>query len=156
MGKRHQNHRLVKTHRSYTVEEVAGLFGIHKNTVRNWIKNGLAPIDSKRPTLIQGNVLVEFLQMRRTKNKKTCKPGELYCVRCRVPRPAGEDMAEYSPVNEKTGNIIAICPACYATMNRRVSLAKIGEISGNIDITFPEELRHIVDIRKPSVNCDLR
>ena len=156
MAKRHPNHRRVKTHRSYTVEEVAGLFGIHKNTVRNWVKNGLASIDSKRPTLIQGSILAEFLQKRRTKNKQTCKPGELYCVRCRVPRPAGEDMAEYSPVNEKTGNLIAICPVCYATMNRRVSLAKIGEISGNIDITFPEELRHIVDSTKPSVNCDLK
>lgn len=140
MAKRHPNHRLVKTHRSYTVEEVAGLFGIHKNTVRNWIKNGLATIDSKRPTLIQGGVLVEFLQERRTKNKQSCKPGELFCVRCRVPRPAGEGMAEYSPVNEKTGNLVAICPVCCATMNRRVSLAKIGEISDNIDITFPEEL----------------
>lgn len=156
MAKRHPNHRLVKTHRSYSVEEVAGLFGIHKNTVRNWIKNGLAPIDSKRPTLIQGSVLVEFLQARRTRNKQSCKPGELYCVRCRVPRPAGGDMADYSPVNEKTGNLTAICPVCYATMNRRVSLAKIGEISGNIDITFPEELRHIVDSSKPSVNCDFR
>lgn len=156
MAKRHPNHRRVKTHRSYTVEEVAVLFSIHKNTVRNWVKNGLAPIDSKRPALIQGSVLVDYLQKRRTQNKQTCKPGELYCVRCRVPRPAGEDMAEYSPVNEKTGNLVAICPACDAIMNRRVSLAKIGEVRGNIDITFPEELRHIVDSSKPSVNSDLR
>ncbi|OKY74014.1 MAG: DNA-binding protein [Desulfobulbaceae bacterium DB1] len=156
MAKRHPNPRLVKTHRSYTVEEVAGLYGIHKNTVRNWVKNGLAPIDSKRPTLIQGSVLAEYLQDRRTKNKQKCKPGELFCVRCHVPRPAAEDMAEYSPVNEKTGNLIAICPVCDTLMNRRVSLAKIGQIRGNMDITFPEELQHIVDITKPSVNCDLR
>lgn len=156
MAKRHPNHRRVKTHRSYTVEEVAGLFGIHKNTVCNWIKNGLAAIDSKRPTLIQGSVLVEYLQARRTKNKQSCKPGELYCVRCRVPRPAAEDMADYSPVNEKTGNLTAICPVCDTLMNRRVSLAKIRQIRGNMDITFPEELRHIVDSTKPSVNCDLK
>jgi hypothetical protein len=145
MGKRHPNYRLVKTHRSYTVEEVAGLFGIHKNTVRIWIKNGLALIDSKRPLLILGNDLVEFLQKRRTKHKQPCKPGELYCVRCRVPRSAAEGMAEYAPINGKTGNLIAICPACTAIMNRRVSLAKIGEIRGNIVITFPEDLRHIAE-----------
>ncbi len=156
MGKRHPNHRRVKTHRSYTVEEVASLFDIHKNTVRNWVKNGLAPIDSKRPMLILGSNLVEFLQIRRTKNKQTCKPGELYCVRCRVPRPAAEDMAEYSPGNEKTGNLIAICPVCDAIMNRRVSLARIGEVSGNLDISFPEDLRHIVERTRPSVNSDLR
>lgn len=132
------------------------MFGIHKNTVRNWVKNGLAPIDSNRPMLILGHDLAEFLQKRRTKNKQPCKPGELYCVRCRVPRPAAEDMAEYSPTNEKTGNLVAICPVCDAIMNRRVSLAKISSVCGNIDITFPEDLRHIVESTKPSVNSDLR
>ena len=158
MGKRNHNYRLVKIHRSYTAEEVAKLFGIHKNTVHNWVKNGLATIDNKRPLLIIGNDLVDFLQKRRTKNKQTCKPGDhcVYCVRCRVPRPAAENMAEYSPVNEKTGNLVAICPACDAIMNRRVSLAKIGEVIGNIDITFPEDLRHIVESSRPSVNSDLR
>jgi hypothetical protein len=38
MRKRHPNHRLVKTHRIYTVEELAGLFGIHKNMVQQCIK----------------------------------------------------------------------------------------------------------------------
>lgn len=156
MRKRHPNHRLVKTHRSYTVEEVADLFGVHKNTVRNWIKGGLTIIDSKRPTLIQGRELVDFLQKRRTKNKQTCNPGELYCVRCRAPRPAAEKMADYSPINEMTGNLVALCPVCDSIMNRRVSLAKIREQSGNIDITFPEYIRHIVDSKIPSVNCDLR
>jgi len=156
MGKRHPNYRRVKTHRSYTVEEVAGLFNIHKNTVRNWLKNGLTTIDSMRPLLILGNDLVEFLQKRRAKDKQTCKPGELYCVRCRVPRSAAGNMADYSPVNEKTGNLIAICPACNAIMNRRVSLTKIEKVRGNIDITFPEDLKHIVERTRPSANCDLR
>lgn len=77
-------------HRSYTVEEIANRFSIHKNTVRRWIKDGLTCIDDKRPMLVLGQVLVEFLQARRVKNKQTCESGELYCVRCRAPRsPAG-------------------------------------------------------------------
>lgn len=32
MGYRHPNPRLVKVHRNYSVEEIARLFGIHKNT----------------------------------------------------------------------------------------------------------------------------
>lgn len=156
MGKRHPNHRLVKSHRSYAVEEIADLFDIHKNTVWNWVKKGLAPIDSNRPMLIHGKDLAVFLQAIRAKHKHSCKPGELYCVRCRAPKsPAGE-MAEYSPVTEKIGNLIAICPACNAMMNRRVSLAKIGSVCGNIDITFPEDLRHIVERARPTVNSDLR
>jgi hypothetical protein len=156
MGKRHPNHRLVKIHRNYTVEEIARLLGKHKNTVRNWVKDGLATIDDKRPMLILGRDLVEFIKKRRAKNKQSCKPGELYCVRCRLPRfPAG-DMAEYSPVTDKFGNLIAICPDCDSIMNRRVSLARIEEVCGNLDITFPKELRHIVKRTKPSVNGDLR
>jgi hypothetical protein len=156
MGKRHPNHRLVKIHRNYTVEEIAMLLGKHKNTVRNWVKDGLATIDDKRPMLILGSDLVEFIKKRRVKNKQSCKPGELYCVRCRLPRfPAG-DIAEYSPVTDKIGNLIAICPDCYSIMNRRVSLARIEEVCGNLDITFPKELRHIVNRIKPSLNSDLR
>lgn len=141
MRKRHPNHRLIKIHRSYTVEEIAGLFGVHKNTVRRWVKDGLATIDDKRPMLILGHVLAAFLQARRVKNRQTCKPGELYCVRCRIPKSPAGDMAEYSPITEKYGNLIAICPDCDAIMNRHVSMAKIAEFRGKMDISFPGALR---------------
>jgi Helix-turn-helix domain len=58
MGVRHPNPRLVKVHRNYSVEEVARLFGLHKNTVRNWLKLGLAAIDDRRPMLILGRELL--------------------------------------------------------------------------------------------------
>jgi len=139
MGKRHPNHRLVKIHRSYTVEEAAKLLGKHKNTVRRWVKDGLGTIDDKRPMLILGHDLVEFIKKRRAKNKQRCKPEQFYCVRCRAPKFSAGDMADYAPVTEKFGNLIAICPDCDSIMNRRVSLARIGEVCGNLDITFPKE-----------------
>jgi hypothetical protein len=154
MKKRHPNHRLVKIHRSYTVEEIAVLFGMHKNSVRHWVKDGLAAIDDKRPMLILGSVLAAFLQARRIKNKQTCKPGELYCVRCRAPRLPAGGMADYSPVTEKFGNLVAICPDCNTLMNRRVSVARIGEFQGKMDIRFPEAVQHIIERTNPSVNSD--
>jgi hypothetical protein len=156
MGKRHPNHRLVKIHRNYTAEEVAKLFGSHKNTVRNWVKGGLATIDNKRPMLILGHVLIAFLKSRRAKHKQKCRPGELYCVRCRLPRFPAEAMVEYSPVSEKVGNLSGICPDCYSIMNQRVSIARIEEIRGNMDIKFPKGLHHIVKRTKPTLNSDLR
>ena len=140
MAKRYPNPQLVKIQRSYTVEDAAKVLGKHKNTVRNWVKDGLATIDKKRPMLILGHDLVAFIKKRRTKNKQSCKPGELFCVRCRVPKFPGGDMAEYSPITEKFGNLTAICPDCHSIMNQRVSLARIEEVFGNIDITFPKEL----------------
>src|ERR1035437_10726392 len=73
-AKRGPNHRLVKIHRSYTVEEIACLFGTHKNTVRAWVKTGLPTSDRKRPMLILGVDLAAYLKARRTKNKRPCQP----------------------------------------------------------------------------------
>ncbi|MBU1140021.1 MAG: helix-turn-helix domain-containing protein [Proteobacteria bacterium] len=140
MGKRHPNHRLVKIHRSYAVEEVAKMLSVHKNTVRHWIKDGLATIDDNRPMLILGEELVTFIKKRRMKNKQPCKPGELYCVRCRTPKAPAGDIADYTPVTKKFGNLVAICPDCDSIMNQRVSLARIEEISEKIHITFPKAL----------------
>ena len=136
MRKRRPNHRLVKIHRNYTVEEIARLFGTHKNTVRSWVKAGLPTCDGKRPTLILGRDLAAYLKTRREKNKRPCQPGEIYCVRCRAPKkPAGE-MAEYQPITASLGNLMGICPDCEGMIYRRASRAKLPEIQGKLDITF--------------------
>jgi hypothetical protein len=145
MGKRHPNPRLIKIHRSYTVEEVANRLGVHKNAVREWIKRGLPTIDDQRPKLILGSDLITFLQARRAKNKQPCKPGEMYCLRCRIPKTPADNMVDYEPKTETLGNLFAICPDCGAGMNRRVSLAKLEQIRGQMDITFPQGLRRLVD-----------
>ena len=72
MGKRHPNYRLVKIHRTYSVEEIARLFDKHKNTVRKWLKEGLQPIDKSRPVLALGSVLVAFFKARRMAAKRPC------------------------------------------------------------------------------------
>jgi helix-turn-helix protein len=155
MAKRHPNHRLAKIHRTYTVEEIASLFGVHRNTVREWIKRGLPTTDAKRPMLILGRDLGAFLQARRLKNKRTCQPGEIYCVRCRVPRNPAGDMAEYQPVTAVLANLVGICPACESMMYRRVNPAKLEEVRGKLDITMPQARRDIDESSQPSVNSDL-
>jgi hypothetical protein len=106
--------------------------------------------------LILGHDLIAFLQARRLKNKQTCGPGRIYCVRCRAPKfPAG-DMAEYLPITEKFGNLIAICPDCDSIINRRAPMAKLGQVRGKMDITFPQALRHLVESNQSTVNSDLR
>ncbi len=154
--KRHPNHRLVKSHRSYTVDEIARLLANHKNTVREWVKAGLPLSDSKRPMLILGRDLVAFLQARRHRNKRTCRPGEIYCVRCRAPKFPAANMADYVPVTEKVGNLTAICPDCDSIMNRCVSLARLGQVRGKLDITFPQALRRLGEISRPTVNSDFK
>ncbi len=140
MATRHPNHRLAKIHRNYTVDEVARLFSVHRNTVREWIKRGLPIIDRVRPTLILGIDLASFLNKRRLQGKQPCGPGELYCVRCRRPRLPAERMAEYKPVTDTLGNLIALCPDCHGVMNRRTSIAKLALLRPFMDITLPQAL----------------
>jgi len=144
MGKRLHNPNLAKIHRSYSVEEVAIRYDVFKGTVRAWIKAGLPVLNDKRPMLILGSDLAAFHQARRTKNKQTCKPGEIYCVRCRTPKVPAGDMADYTIITEKIGNLEAICPDCDKIMNRRVSLAKLEQVRGKMDITMPQALQHII------------
>lgn len=156
MKKRLHNPNLAKIHRSYSVEEVASLYGVFKGTVRAWIKAGLPTLNDKRPMLILGSDLVAFHQARRTKNKRTCKPGEIYCVRCRAPKVPAGDMADCNLVNDNIWNLVAICPDCDTIMNQRISLAKLELIRRKLDISLPQALQHIVDSNPPSVNSDLK
>jgi len=74
MGSRHPNPRLAKIHRCYSVEEIARLFMVHKNSVRSWLRQGLQAIDGQRPTLVRGEEIRLFLVERRTRAKCLAAP----------------------------------------------------------------------------------
>jgi hypothetical protein len=154
--KRLPNPRRAKIHRNYTVEEVADLYEVHRNTVRQWIKDGLPTCDTRRPLLVLGSALAAFLTAKRARNKRPCKLDEIYCVRCRVPKKPALGMAEYRPLTTTLGNLVGLCPACEGLINRRVNLAKLGLMSAVLDITLPQPLQHIDESSKPSVNSDYR
>ena len=136
------------------MEEIARLFGIHKNTVRSWLKQGLAAIDDRRPILILGQELSRFLRERRQKAKKTCGPGRIYCIACRAPKVPAAKMAECIPTGPLAGNLCGICPDCDRLIYRRVNLAKIDAIRDDLEITFTQPRPSIRESPAPSVNCD--
>lgn len=140
MAKRHPNYRLVKINRNYTVEEVSARLQVHRNTVREWIKQGLPVVDTKRPILILGTDLVTFLKSRRLNKKQKCMPGQVYCVRCRAPRSPAGGMADFQPATGSLGNLMGICPECESMMFRRINLTKLDDVRGNLEIRLPVAL----------------
>jgi hypothetical protein len=151
---RHPNPRLAKIHRSYTVEEVARILRKHENTVRAWIKQGLRPIDGRRPTLVHGLELMRFLQERRMRGKRPCPPGHMYCLKCRTPKQPAADMVDYLPISDTSGNLRALCPDCGKFMHRRISPAKLNIVGAGLDIAFPQAVSRIGESASPSLNCD--
>jgi hypothetical protein len=146
------NPNLAKLHRTYTVEEVARLFGVHRNTVRNWLKAGLKVIDDRRPLMIQGSVLRAFLQARREAARRRCPPGTLYCFRCRVPRPPAEGCS-YTPETGRVGMLRASCGVCGTCMFRRARQADLEAILPFCPVLVVQGESHIAECLQPFSNC---
>lgn len=136
MATKRANPRLIKLHRTYSVEEVSDVLGVHKNTVRAWRAKGLTPIDALRPVLFQGAALRAFLEGQRTSAKRPCPPGTLYCFKCRGPRRPALAMVDYVPRNGRTGNLKALCEGCGGMMHRAASLASLSAILPGIAVTI--------------------
>jgi hypothetical protein len=158
MGKpkpRHPSHRLVKKHRSYNVDEAARLFGCHRNTIRNWQRQGLQAIDSSRPAIFDGETLAAFLQSRRSKRKQTLKPGQIFCLPCRAPKEPAGDIVEYIARTETSGNLRGICPSCNRLIHRAVSRARIEAVRGKLEVVYTAASTRIRETSCSPVNCDL-
>ena len=154
MANRYPNHRLVKLHRSHTIEEIATLFGIHRNTVRNWIKAGLPILDDRKPLLVQGQTLVDFLIMRRKRAKRPCGPGRLFCLRCRIPKIPRDGRVIYQPRDEHRGRLVGTCPDCGTRLFRHVGKGKLASSLGELKLHDTMAWEHIAKSSSPIVNCD--
>ena len=148
------NPNKAKIHRNYTVEEVAELFSVHKNTVRGWIKSGLPVCDDRKPMLILGADLRLFIRDKKAKRKQKCKPWELFCVRCRKPQTPAGGMVEYEAQTATKGRLIALCPDCSGVMNKFSSMNAIEALKPKLEVTLPRALNNINKIDNPLLNSD--
>jgi hypothetical protein len=155
MTKRKANPRLVKIHRSYTVDEAARKLDVHKNTVRHWLKGGLQPIDARRPILIHGLTLKRFLEERRKRDKRRCGVGELYCMRCRAPRAPAGDTVELHDLNGRSLNLRGRCQQCGTVMHKRVSRSLLPRLKEILKVARPGQQSRLADQTERPVDCDL-
>jgi len=152
---RRPDRRRVKLLRSYTIEEVARTLEVHRNTVRHWIKAGLRVIDDKRPILMLGSDLAEFLLRRRNARRQPCQAGQMFCLRCRRPQEPAGRMADFVASSATSGALVGICPACNGLMYRRVSLAQLSDVVGALDVHMTQAQSRLEDTVTPNVNCHL-
>lgn len=155
-NKRKPNWRLVKVHRSYSIDETAKVTGLAKGTIRRWIKIGELPaITDQRPFIILGDDLSEYL---RSKGKPVSKLAlqELYCFGCRASRLPAARMADYVPLTSNTGNLRALCERCTRVMHKAVSRSSLRRLSELLDLSFPQGDQHLKDTSDPSLDDHLQ
>ena len=133
------------------MEEVAVNQDAAKGTVRRWLKAGLPSLSDKRPCLILGGDLVDFLKNRKPP-KQTCKPEECFCFKCKAPRKAAFAEAEYKPLTPSGGQLIGLCIECTTLMHKRVSLATLEALKGILHITIRQETKPLVKGEQTCLN----
>ena len=124
---------LIKATYPYDTNEIAKLFHIHRNTVRQWFKGGLTPIDERRPVLVRGSVLKAFLTQRQEARRQKCAPGEFFCFRCRAPQRPWDNLVDVSPHTEKIAKLTAICCVCETVMHRTIRRADLPKFAAAIE-----------------------
>ena len=132
------NPRLAKKHRSYSVQELAEKLGVHKHTVRGWLKKGLPAIYDAKPTLIQGEEFQHWWATQRKETKRPCNPGQMYCFKCREPKRPALGMVEYAATNAATGNLKALCETCGTVMCQRIRLANLDARMPQMDVQITQ------------------
>ena len=142
--------RRIRINRPYTVEEAARALSKHKQTVRNWIRDGLPTVDRSRPTMIHGHELRSYLERKRQEAKRPCPPGTLYCFRCNLPRKPALGMVDLIQDTEATGNLKALCEACGTEIHRRVRIAALSDTLPKIAVEIREARASLLVNARPS------
>jgi len=148
------NPNLVKTNRNFTFEELAEVFGVHKNTVSAWVKNGLPCLKERRPFLILGADAKSYLQGLRVSKKQRCKPNELFCVRCKAPTRPAENHVKYVPHSATKGRLTGLCGRCECVVNKFARYDSLERYSALFDLLKPKALERVNDSDNPLLNSD--
>lgn len=146
--------RRIRTHLSYTYEEAARALSVHRATVRHWVKHcGLKVLAVRRPHLILGADLIAFLKVRRAAQKKTCGPGEMYCLKCRSPRKPVPGLLEYRVYSPSRGAIVGICTECETIMHRFVTASRTAVVAAEFSMQLERRHESLSSSANPPLNC---
>jgi site-specific recombinase XerC len=105
----------------YTVDGLIRLFGVHRNTVSNWVAEGLRPSDASLPYVFNGAEVKRFQDARRLASKATLRIGEFKCFKCKnrvFPEPASISIC---PSKSGFPSVWGTCPMCECVVIKRVN-----------------------------------
>ncbi len=119
MGKRIYPLNRIKYWWAHDIDEICELYkeyGLHPQTVRQWIKSGL-PVMKGRPVLIYGNDLKVFLGKMNTSNKCSSEFDQMFCMSCKDAKSFYKKQIKVELVNGVI-KAKALCRDCKTIMNK--------------------------------------
>ncbi|MCP4394607.1 MAG: hypothetical protein GY804_10125 [Alphaproteobacteria bacterium] len=117
---------------------------LHAQTVRKWLKNGLQAIDSKKPLLIYGYNLKEYLGKLNDGRKIDTMFDEFYCFSCKLP----EIPYKRNVCIEQNGSYIkakGICPNTKKEIRKNYKLTDFQKLKKAFNLTDELELYDSAD-----------
>ncbi|MEP3675376.1 site-specific integrase [Sulfitobacter sp.] len=121
----------------YSVVEVQALFGVHRNTVSNWVGSGLDPSDGSLPQLFRGAELKRFHTERAERTRRNLRQGEFKCVACG--NAVFPDLSTISfPRKEGRASLVqATCCDCGATMLKLLGATECDKVEECLNTNTP-------------------
>ena len=133
MAKRVSSRR-IKIHRSYDIGEAAEVCNVTPGTIHGWFKLGLPVLNSQRPFIILGFILKNFVDGLSKKSKSPLELDEFNCFRCKAHRKPFGMLADYVPLSDQTGRLVALCSVCESACNRFVKAADLDKFSKVLEV----------------------
>lgn len=122
---KYPNPMRVKATRTYDVMEAARALGRTAATIRNWIKDGLEVLASRKPFLILGQAIRDYIKGKSASRKASLQNDELYCLSCKSGRRPHNMAVAVIAQNGKTLRLSGVCVACKCACSRIISASKL-------------------------------
>jgi len=121
----------VKANVTYDITEAAQALGKTPATIRNWIKDGLPVMSSRKPYLILGAALKEYLRAKYKAAKRPLGSDQLFCPTCRTGRNPTDMTVAIASVAPKTSLLKGTCDHCGGTCTRMIATVQTGAFNAS-------------------------
>ena len=122
------NLRKIRVTTTYSLAEIAKLFGVHTETVRSWKRQGLPILPDTRPVLVHGLELKRWLEARQKARKRPCAPDQFFCLSCRLPQRPAKGSVWIKKSNQRVGQVEAECENCGTKLHKGFAMSDLAEI----------------------------
>jgi hypothetical protein len=110
------NRQKIHGSMSYTIKEMVDCLNVSEKTCLRWIASGLPIVPGgKKPILMLGSDIKDFLRTKDSKKKIKLKRSEFYCLTCKAARSA-----KRGSITRKKKQKTGVCRVCSGKMSRTI------------------------------------